>query len=247
MDEKNAIILLTACVNPDGMAYTSLQDTNGRIKQYKEALDFYLKNTAYHILIVENTMYDFGVDYALYIASGRLECLTFNGNDFDKSLGKGFGEALIIQYAFNHSVLLKSYSYFIKITGRVIIENIHTLVKYSRLLKDERNIVACNIRPKKKIASAVFFIAKKEFITSYFLPFADEIDDSRNKWFEHVLFDAIMRCKKENYKSVIFPVPIKIKGIAGTTSLDYPKVGFKDYVLSLGASILYNYWGYMKF
>ena len=39
------ILLLTACINPDGMPFTCLADVGVRKKQYIEALNFYLKNT----------------------------------------------------------------------------------------------------------------------------------------------------------------------------------------------------------
>ena len=38
------ILLLTACINPDGMPFTCLADVGVRKKQYIEALNFYLKN-----------------------------------------------------------------------------------------------------------------------------------------------------------------------------------------------------------
>lgn len=37
------ILLLTACINPDGMPFTCLADVGVRKKQYIEALNFYLK------------------------------------------------------------------------------------------------------------------------------------------------------------------------------------------------------------
>ena len=38
------ILLLTACINPDGMPFTCLADVGVRKKQYIEALNFYVKN-----------------------------------------------------------------------------------------------------------------------------------------------------------------------------------------------------------
>ena len=42
----NQILFLTACVNPKGMAYTKLSNPEIRLQQYKDALDWYLENTA---------------------------------------------------------------------------------------------------------------------------------------------------------------------------------------------------------
>lgn len=49
------ILLLTACINPDGMPFTCLADVGVRKKQYIEALNFYLKNTTRKIVFVENS------------------------------------------------------------------------------------------------------------------------------------------------------------------------------------------------
>lgn len=38
----DVILLLTACINPNGMLYTAIQDTELRKKQYIESLTFYL-------------------------------------------------------------------------------------------------------------------------------------------------------------------------------------------------------------
>lgn len=102
------ILFLTACVNPNGMAYTKLNNPEVRLRQYKEALDWYLAHTDMKILLVENSGTDFSSDYQKRIGEGRLEFLCFDGNSYDRSRGKGYGEAAIMEYGFGHSKLLKA-------------------------------------------------------------------------------------------------------------------------------------------
>ena len=130
--KRRYVILLTACVNPGGMPFTVLNDTSERLRQYREALDFYLRETAQPIVFCENTLCDFSEDYKEYIASGRLEYITFDGNNFDKSKGKGYGEALIMEEAFRRSQLLGQCNFVVKITGRLIVRNISQLIKDNR-------------------------------------------------------------------------------------------------------------------
>ena len=125
----NKIILLTACVNPNGMALTALQDTDERLRQYEGALNWYLDNTDLPILFVENTGYDISKRYLHQIEDGRLEVLSFNGNIYPRELGKGYGEAKILEYALNHSTSLEKVDIVIKITGRLICCNVNTIVK----------------------------------------------------------------------------------------------------------------------
>lgn len=244
---QNPVILLTACVNPGGMSATKLQDTQVRLEQYKQALFFYLSETPYKILFVENSLYDFSNEVRSYIDEGRLEYLTFSGNNYDPSLGKGYGEAQIILYAMNNSHFLKEASVIIKITGRIIVENVMQLYSMAHLSTKKNAMIACNIRPSKNLGTSTFFVCKKEFLTNYFFPHINRINDANHVWFEHILFQSIIQCRKENGKCLIFPRPIRIKGVAGTTSLSYPKIRWTDYILSYVAAFLHNNFGFMKF
>ena len=102
------ILFLTACVNPNGMAYTKLNNPEVRLQQYKDALDWYLDHTDMKILLVENSGTDISSSYQKQIGEGRLEFLCFDGNNYDRFRGKGYGEAAIIAYGIAHSRLLKS-------------------------------------------------------------------------------------------------------------------------------------------
>ena len=113
---KNSLLFLTACVNPNGMVQTALQDSGMRLQQYLEAIRFYIDNFDFRLLVVENTGVDFSQYFLKEIQLGRLECLTFNGNNYNRILGKGYGEGLIIHHAFMHSCFLKECDYIIKVS-----------------------------------------------------------------------------------------------------------------------------------
>lgn len=247
MDDENTVILLTACVNPGGMPSTVLQDVSVRLRQYKEALLFYLLNTNFRIVIVENTEFDFRTDFLKYIKNGRLEYLTFNGNDYNKCLGKGYGECLIIEYAMNNSLMLQKSEYIIKITGRLIIENISQLCHIADLSQCDNLQVACNIRPSKRFATSTFAIFRKEFLKQFFLPYINNVNESKGIWFEHVLYNSIQKSVKDGGRCLVFSKPIHILGIKGTKSIPYPTISWVDYILSWGAALLYNKLGLKYF
>ena len=48
------ILLLTGCINPAGMSYTTLINPEERKKQYVDAIHFYLSKTNYPIVFSEN-------------------------------------------------------------------------------------------------------------------------------------------------------------------------------------------------
>ena len=92
------IILLTGCVNPDGMPFTTLTDISIREKQYIEAINFYLHNTDFPIVFAENSGTGISKSHDLFPDNKRLELLSYKGN-IHKNKGKGYGEAEIINYA----------------------------------------------------------------------------------------------------------------------------------------------------
>ena len=124
------IILLTSCVNPNGMPFTALSDINVRKQQYLDALRFYVNNTPLPIVYVDNSNVDIK-EYNVIsnIVDDRLELLSFDGNH-DKEHGKGYGELEIIDYAIKHSNIINSNKNvsIIKITGRLVIVNIMTII-----------------------------------------------------------------------------------------------------------------------
>ena len=210
--KRSYVILLTACVNPGGMPFTVLNDTSERLRQYLEALDFYLNETTLPIVFCENTLCDFSEDYKEYIASGRLEYITFDGNNFDKSRGKGYGEALIMEEAFRHSRLLDQCNFVVKITGRLIVRNI------SQLVKDNRRMFTDTIQtfyPNNNMADSRLVILPKLFCIVYFLARKDSINDTEGYYFEHLLYDAVISRKKYIYVPFLH-VPL-IDGVSGST------------------------------
>ena len=210
--KRSYVILLTACVNPGGMPFTVLNDTSERLRQYREALNFYLNETTLPIVFCENTLCDFSEDYKEYIASGRLEYITFDGNNFDKSRGKGYGEALIIEEAFRHSRLLDQCNFVVKITGRLIVRNI------SQLVKDNRRMFTDTIQtfyPNNNMADSRLVILPKLFCIVDFLARKDSINDTEGYYFEHLLYDAVISRKKYIYVPFLH-VPL-IDGVSGST------------------------------
>lgn len=126
--KKNVLLFLTACVTPNGMTFTVLQNPRIRLEQYLKSVTYYLTVTDFDILLVENSGHDFIPYFEKYVKNKRIEILSFEGNDYDKCLGKGYGEGVIIKYAFNHSSFIKSHNYIVKITGRHIVTNIEQIL-----------------------------------------------------------------------------------------------------------------------
>ncbi len=244
------ILLLTACVNPNGMSYTALVDVDVRRKQYEDALRWYLETTMLRVVFVENTGYDMSEAFIDYIRGGRLEVLTFSGNDYDRSLGKGYGEALIIDYGFRNSFFLSescSDIHVIKVTGRFFCRNINDIIrKYN-----SANTVYSNIGKDDwggNIAVSNFVIAPKKFWDAYFLPHHNELNDSKHYHFEHLLYDSITRWSNEGYIHREFWTLPQMEGVSGTfgtvISMSVER-SFQDKILYF-LRRFFNYRGYIN-
>lgn len=234
------IILLTSCVNPNGMPFTALSDINVRKQQYFDALRFYVNNTPLPIVYVDNSNVDIK-EYNVIsnIVDDRLELLSFDGNH-DKEHGKGYGELEIIDYAIKHSNIINSNKNvsIIKITGRLVIVNIMTILnqlKYNIL--PSSNSVICSMNSDFSMADSRLLIAPLNFYKRL-IENRMAINDSEGVYLEHVLCSLI---KKQNlYAFHTFFSEPQYQGVSGSTNITYEakkhtfreKIRYAEYVIS---------------
>lgn len=214
------ILLLTGCINPNGMTMTALSNQEERKRQYVEAIHFYLSNTSYPIVFSENSGTDISHLFKKEIKSGRLEYLSFSGNQ-NKEKGKGYGECEIIQYALNNSKII----HFVKdkriakITGRLIIRNINSIVRGHSILFPQKTVF-CAINSNLSFPDSRFIIAPECFYQT-FLKSKEAINDTQGYFFEHALCDTIKKEKQFPYSP--FLLMPQIEGMSGSSGEIYQK------------------------
>lgn len=219
---NDLVLFLTACVNPNGMAQTAVQDSQKRLEQYINAINFYIKQTSFPILVVENTNIDLSKYFINEIQMGRLECLSFSGNNYDRKLGKGYGEGIIINYAFSNSKMLSKYNYIVKISGRHKVNNINRIINIAELfLRRNNNLIICEINNKKKFARSDMYISSKSFYKIYLNSSLKVCDDSKNIWFENVLFDCVKKSVVNGFQFLFLPLALDQHGISGTNGKEF--------------------------
>lgn len=212
------IILLTGCINPKGMIMTALTNHKEREIQYIKAIEFYLTSTNYPIVFTENSGTDISSHFLDAIKSRRLECLTFQGN-LDKKRGKGYGECEIIEYALQKSQLIR-FSHdkrIAKITGRLIVRNISTIIRLHYLLLPKQATI-CAYNSDLSFPDSRFIIATVDFYRT-FLRRKESINDTIGYYFEHALSDTIKKETRHFYYP-FFLMP-RIEGISGSTGKNY--------------------------
>lgn len=248
MKNNHIVILLTACVQPNGMSFTKLQDSSIRKEQYIKSIIYYLENTKFNIVCVENTGFNFSSCLCHHKNSKRLECLTFYGNNYPKELGKGYGEAQIIKYAIDNSKHINKGTYIIKITGRLIIKNINSIIN-PLLLRISKNIIQIDFYSKSFVNSTCF-ICPSTWISKTIQLYENHLNDTAGYYFEHMLYNSII--KSSNI--LLYPIiPPFIIGISGTQnkpyingpSIKYRKMNNLSFISNIyrikGNNIM-NYW-----
>lgn len=216
--KKKSLIFLTGCINPNGMIFTKLQDQIARRKHYIDSIKFYLLKTSNPILFVENSGVDISEEFKMEIDTGRLEILTFDGNNYDKSLGKGLGEMMIMKHAIKHSKFFEISEVVLKITGRYKILNIEKFLKNSEVVQ---NFVSIDIIRSFSIAESKFFICQKNFIEDFLIKYEFALNDSIGFYFEHALLNASFDAFKENYKFTTLPEYPRFSGIFGSDNIPF--------------------------
>jgi hypothetical protein len=217
MQPKNITLLLTACVNPEGMRFTALQDPQVRYKQYIDAVRFYLEKTSLKIVFIDNSGCDISFEFEEYIRKERLEVLYFNGNSFDKKLGKGYGEMLIIEYALKYSCFISKSQYILKITGRLKLLNIDKVLQQISLQRDLD--ILLNLINMLSYADSRCFAASYSFFQTL-VSSKEQVNDSINVTFEHVLLATVHRRIEEGYKGYKFYLNknfFRFSGMSGTS------------------------------
>lgn len=215
------ILLLTGCINPNGMPFTALNNKEERQNQYVEALHFYLSQTSYPIVFTENSGTDISILFQKEIESGRMEYITFMGNQ-EKERGKGYGECEILKYALKCSKLINNSpdSRIAKITGRLIIRNINVILRFHKAIFP-KNTVFFNINSELNFSDSRLIIAPIGFYYA-FQKKGNEINDSAGYYFEHALLDTMKSEKRYQY-SPFFLSP-QIEGSSGSTGYTYEEV-----------------------
>ncbi len=215
MKQEDVVLLLTACVRPSNMILTELQDPEERLRQYLSAVGYYMANTKCKIVLCNNSGDDFAgrFDYG-----DRFEYLFFDGNGYDRSLGKGYGEFEIVKYAVAHSRLIAEAKQVVKITGRLVFPDAFRSINLTlRLLRLPSDTVITRFCYYAPFAHSEFVFAPKGFFER-FVAEENVINDTAGYYFEHLLHDGIVR---SGFQYVSFVKPIKKIGVSGTANLQY--------------------------
>lgn len=119
-------LLLTATVNPQGMVGANF-DPSERAEMYIEAVKFYLSKGC-SVVFSENSE-SIALVSAAIPENDNIEYVDVSGKEYVQSRGKGYNETIMLHKTVLASEKIKTAGCFFKITGRLKVLNIQSLLK----------------------------------------------------------------------------------------------------------------------
>ncbi len=236
MPETNAsapwVVLATGTIDPKGMRLTARSDPALRLEDYKHALKLWRASTSLPFVFCENSGADLRpLQDALGADADRIEWLGFTAPDFPEQRGKGYGEALILRHALDHSKLIGEETRLFKTTGRLFVRN---FPRIEEALRQSAPDVACDLNPMTlQDSDCRLFSASKPFMRDYLLPEAETMDELAQPMinFERVLSRAVLKAVADGRSWRDLPDTPQYEGFSGTFGHQYRN---RRYVLKAG-------------
>lgn len=222
------IIIVTGTISPGkNVGQLTLRDSNERLKQYTTAL---LKTIEARpdadIVFCDNS--GFGTDCfddVLKYANEKkmkLEVLSFAGDkEAVVAHGKGYGEGEIVKYVLENSKLAQGKQYMIKLTGRLVTDNIADIVKHIK-----RKCIYFNIPNihRRDIYDTRIYAMPINIYNDYFYDEYRKVNDNVGYFLEGVYTDVISNNKLHVNN---FPRYPRIVGKSGSGGISYTYTEWK--------------------
>lgn len=233
------ILLLTASVDPgvSKTPFTNMVNPKQRLEEYLANIKKIVDEQIFtKIIFCENTNFEFDYGKIINNASAKnveLEVLRFKG-DYDgiHKHGKGYGEGEIIKYAMTHSKLMDANSIFYKLTGRISVKNLASIVKNNSnkdviFIKAQRTALKVDVR---------FFKSSVKFFSTHLMDEYIKVDDPRGHYLEMVYYEKLRNIQGISRFNE-FP---KFSGTSGSTGQAYDQSLYEylKYSLLLKAGFL---------
>lgn len=189
---------------------TSLSPSK-REREYYEAIKYYLEESKFSsIVFCDNSNYSFSYGNQLKsIAKSlwkNLELLKFQGDvNLVTSISYWLGEAEILDYVFEHSILLHKTDCWYKITWRYIVSNIDDIIE--SLNDQECYFQKFYFRPNMfNVNSATFKISNKLFEKFLYKKIVDVWGNNENLYLnlEDYIYSLLRDFLLNNYKTKVY-------------------------------------------
>ena len=227
------VLLITGAMTPQNdISNVVIKDAEERKSQYILALEKCLKTKGIKKVVYCDNSNPDKIEFVSLLKLAdeigvKFELLSFEGDSkLVSEKGKGYGEGEITKYALEHSRLLADENYFIKLTGRLYIDNLDKIIAH---IKEDRCYFNYPNKTIRNMCDTRFYAMPIEKYKEYFGDAYTKVKDEEGFFLEH----AFAACVREN-KLITFNFPLypRITGLSASTGAVYTykwyKCIFKD-------------------
>lgn len=233
---ENITLLILCTVDSKGVIHTGRSDPRERLKDITTALPKWFKLKLFkRVIIIENSNYQGSEIKNLmdeYSDEMIGELIIYDGQKYNRGLGKGYGWYSGVSTALSSSKLADSSDYFMIIPGRYFIPNIVEIMDGLRVP------LMCNLNNNLSFAFSPVTVFSKKFLHDYWLPECKMTNDSIGLTMEHCQARAVLRAIADGYEWQLPAVAPQLDAISGTSNLPY----YRGVIHSLGL----KYYSYIK-
>ena len=229
LNNNKMCLVITGCMCPDkNIPVLAIRGKDERRAQYEESIRFYIENTQIkNIIYCDNSgAVPDGDLVKLAEKNGkRFECLSFIGNsEIAIQKGKGYGEGEIMNFVIENSKIFDGCDYFAKVTGRLKLLNLDTVMRFSKIYKNY-----FVFKNNEFVDTRFYMMKKSDFVDC--LRNAHNLVSDKNKFYLEHAFAKTLFEKGVSYRS--FPVALNIEGISGSTGRKYHSSKYKIFAKSV--------------
>ena len=219
-DRKKICLVLHATVDPRGVVYVKRDDPRERFEDYRWALKQWVMRDDFDKLIfVENSGYDISPLQEIVddspLSNDSVEFLSFDGQDFPRELGKGYGETRNFQHVVDNSKILSDDDMLVRSNGRYYVENMHA---FFEALQPPTEILI-ELRQYLSYGDVTILGGTVDFFRRYICPYGLEVNDSKGYYMEHAYARATHRALADGLVWRPFPEVPSVVGYSGTENV----------------------------
>lgn len=220
MDRRKICLVLHATVDVRGVVFVKRDDPNERFEDYRQGLSQWVtRNDFDKLIFVENSGYDISELRAItdrsLLDKESVEFLSFDGQDFPRELGKGYGETLNFEYVLNNSKILSEDDMLIRSNGRYYVENMHAFFEALQAPTE----ILIEFRQYLGYADVTVLGGTVDFFRRYICPYGREVNDSMGYFMEHAYARAAHRALADGLVWRPFPEVPSVVGFSGTDNV----------------------------
>ena len=216
---KNNTIVLTSTIDSNRCSFVQRTDIEVRKKDHLDTLSKFLTHPEFRFVVIENSNYDLGCYREMFANElHRIELISYDGNNYNRGLGKGYGELDMLLYVIRNSEYLKEDTHFTKISGRYYMTKISEVLKdrnqYDYVYYDAQNPDLRQTRKQRQ--HTFFYYTPKDIFYNYFYN-NNQVNDSGGKNIESIIYHYR---EKNSFKNLMV-TEIGLNAISATVNREH--------------------------